>query len=106
MGGAWVSLTMWGLAPLIVTTYCLWYLKKADENVMGLFIVTPVVILIHYFVMGIAAHTGFWGVILSLIELAAAIAFVVIARRKGYVRHQPSTQSMTTKNHLQDTLAL
>jgi hypothetical protein len=85
-----IVITLWGLAPLIVTTYFLYYLRKSDHNVIGIFIVTPIAIFIHYYTMGVAAHAEFFGkntgYFLIVLELFSAVLFIVFMRRKGYKR--------------------
>jgi hypothetical protein len=97
----WMYATMGGLAPLIVTTYFLWYLKRANENVMGMFVVTPVAIFIHYITMGIAVHADFLGehtdATLIGAELFLAIGFIAIYDALIFRKARPRYK---TKEHL------
>jgi len=83
----WIYACMAGLAPFIITTYFLWYLKHPRENLFGIFVVTPIVHAIHFLIL-YKLSGGF--AIIIFHEPIAAIAFVVIARRKGYVRNRPA----------------
>jgi hypothetical protein len=86
----WLYLAACGLAPLAITTYFLWYLKKSNENIIGIFIVAPVAIFTHYVFMGIAAHAEFLGkntdVLITMAELFLTIGFILILQCKGYTR--------------------
>ena len=88
-----ISVVFAGLAPLIVITCFLWYLKKPGENLLGIFIVTPAAIFVHVMTMGFAARATFLGsqsdVWVCAAELAVAILVVaVVALRKGHARRK------------------
>lgn len=81
--GVWVCVTMWGLAPLVVATYFLSYLKKANENVIGMYIVTPIVVVMHFFVMVFAIHSSSnIYFVVSTIELLFAIGVILFFENK------------------------
>jgi hypothetical protein len=87
-----VSLFIFGLSPLIVTTYCLWYLNDPLENEIGVFAITPIAVGLHFFMLTLSGRT-FPTLMGHGIEFIAAISFVVIGIRLGHVRNKPQLKA-------------